>query len=166
MSSRDLAGAVRITEGNLPGLLYGAIVSASVLASASAHAEQYEYVALATVLVVGVYWLAHVYIGIHSRHDDDPGASILRRVTTAAAHESSVLKGGVPAVVVYLVAILFGLEPGTAATVAVYFSVALLVCVGYLAAHLAGRTGAAALVDASVAGLFGVFVVVAKALLH
>ena len=76
------------------------------------------------------------------------------------------LKGGIPAVLVYLVGTLLGLSAGNAAAVAVYFSVGLLVCVGYVAAHLAGRTGAAALVDASIAGLFGVAVVVLKALLH
>ena len=166
VTTNGLASAVHIGESDLPGLLYGAVISASVLATASAHSEQYEYVAIASFAVVAVYWLAHVYIGLHTRRTDDPEVGILHRVAAGARHEASVLKGGVPAVLVYLVGTLFGLGAGTAAAVAVYFSVGLLVCVGYVAAHLAGRTGAAALVDASVAGLFGVAVVALKALLH
>jgi hypothetical protein len=166
VTTNRLAGAVHIGESDLPGLLYGAVVSASVLATASAHSEQYEYVAIAAFAVVGVYWLAHVYVGLHTRRLEDPAAGIWHRVATSARHEVSVLKGGLPAVLVYLAGTLLGLGAGSAAAVAVYFSVALLVCVGYVAAHLAGRTGAAALVDASVAGLFGVAVVVLKTLLH
>ena len=166
VTTSGLADTVRIGEGDLPGLLYGAVISASVLATASAHSEQYEYVALAAFAVVTVYWLAHVYVGLHGRRGDDADASIWHRVATSARHEASVLKGGIPAVLVYLVGTLLGLSAGPAAAVAVYFSVGLLVCLGYVAAHLAGRTGAAALVDASIAGLFGVAVVVLKALLH
>lgn len=166
VTTSGLAGTVRIGEDDLPGLLYGAVISASVLATASAHTDQYEYVALAAFAVVTVYWLAHVYVGLHGRRGDEADASIWRRVATGARHEASVLKGGIPAVLVYLVGTLLGLSAGPAAAVAVYFSVGLLACVGYVAAHLAGRTGAAALVDASVAGLFGVAVVALKALMH
>ena len=66
VTTNALAGAVHIGEGDLPGLLYGAVISASVLATASAHSEQYEYVAVAAFAVVGVYWLAHVYVGLHT----------------------------------------------------------------------------------------------------
>ena len=166
VTTNGLADAVGVGESDLPGLLYGAVISASVLAAASAHAERYEYVALAAFAVVGVYWLAHVYIGLQTPGGEDSGAGILRRVASVARHESSVLKGGVPAVLVYLVGTLLGLGAATAAAVAVYFSVGLLICVGYVAAHLAGRTGLAAIVDASVAGLFGVAVVVLKTFLH
>ena len=102
VTTNALAGAVHIGEGDLPGLLYGAVISASVLATASAHSEQYEYVALAAFAVVTVYWLAHVYVGLHGRRGD-ADASIWHRVATGARHEASVLKGGIPAVLVYLV---------------------------------------------------------------
>ena len=72
VTTNALAGAVHIGEGDLPGLLYGAVISASVLATASAHSEQYEYVALAAFAVVTVYWLAHVYVGLHGRRGETP----------------------------------------------------------------------------------------------
>jgi hypothetical protein len=166
MTGSRSTAAARIAAADPGGLLYGAIISASVLATVSAHSDQYEYVALATAVVLGVYWLTHVYVAAHSRQFDGDTRHVLHRAAVAAGHEASVLKGGVPAIVVYLVGAVIGLGPGPAAEVAVYFSVAMLMCVGYLAAHRAGRTGGAALADAAVAGLFGLVVVVAKALLH
>ena len=166
MAGRWSVAAARMAAADPAGLLYGAIVSASVLATASAHSDQFSFVALAAVVALGVYWLAHVYIAAQSRQFGGDTGTMRHRIAVAAGHESSVLKGGAPAIVVYLVGTLAGLDSERAAALAVYFSVALLMGVGWLAAHRAGKTGAAALVDAAVGGLFGLVVVVAKVLLH
>ena len=156
----------RIASGNPAHLLYGAIISASVLATASAHSDEFDYVALATAVALGVYWLAHVYVAAHSRQFHSGTRHLVARIALAAGHESGVLKGGLPAIVVYLLGIVVGLPAGAAAEAAVYFSVALLMWLGYLTAHQVGRTGPAALVDAALAGLFGLVLIAAKALLH
>ena len=148
------------------GLLYGAIVSAAVLATVSAHAEGSEFVALATAMVLVVYWMAHVYIHALSRQFDGDTRHFLLRLRTASAHETSVLKGGVPAILVYLGAYAAGLDIGSAAALAVYFTVVLLAAVGYLGAHQAGLRGRAALLEVAGAASFGVLIVAAKALLH
>ena len=114
-----------------------------------------------------MYWLAHVYVGLHGRprrrrRREHPGTGSPPAPATRPACSRA---GSRPSWSTWS-GTLLGLSAGNAAAVAVYFSVGLLVCVGYVAAHLAGRTGAAALVDASIAGLFGVAVVVLKALLH
>lgn len=166
MTGTRSAAASRVAAADPAGLLYGAIVSASVLASVSAHAEDFDVVVLTTAGAVLIYWLAHVYIAAQSLHIGGDERHVLRLALVAAGHETSVLKGGTPAIAVYLVAVLLGLGKATAALVAVWFSVALLIGVGYLAAHRSGRTGGAALVDAGVAGLFGVVVVIGKTLLH
>jgi hypothetical protein len=166
MTGTRTAVAGRVAAADPAGLLYGAIVSASVLASVSAHAEDFDVVVLTTAGAVLIYWLAHVYIAAQSLHIAGDQRHVLRLTLVAAGHESSVLKGGGPAILVYLVAVLFGLGKASAALVAVWFSVALLIGVGYLAAHRSGRTGGAALVDAGVAGLFGLVVVLGKTLLH
>jgi len=78
-----------------------------------------------------------------------------------------VLKGGIPALAVYAVGgLLFGLDRATAAVVALDFSVAFLVLVGYLGAHRAGMPGRQALVEAAAAGMLGALAVFAKTLLH
>ena len=55
-------------------------------------------------MVLVVYWCRHVYIDTLSRQFDGDARHFLLRLRTAAAHESGVLKGGLPAIVVYVLA--------------------------------------------------------------
>ncbi len=148
------------------GLLYGALIAASVLATASAHVEDFAHVAFATCFVLGVYWLAHVYIEAQSLQVAGDPRGFPRRLAHMAVRESSVIKGGLPATVVYVAVDVLGASTKDAAAFAVYFSIAVLVYVGYLTARRAGRRGRAAVADAAVGGAFGVIVIVAKTLLH
>jgi hypothetical protein len=147
------------------GLLYGALIAASVLATGAAHGD-YRFVALATGLVLGVYWLAHVYIEAQSLQLHGDARNYLHLLRHTAAQEIGVILGGVPAIGVFLASKALGASTTHAATIAVYFSVAVLFIVGYLTAHQAGRRGFPALVDSLTAAFFGVVVIVAKALLH
>jgi hypothetical protein len=161
------AAARRLADvSDPPGLLYGALIAASVLATASAHESSFNHVALATAMVLGVYWLAHVYVEAQSLQLGGDERRFLRRLGHTAVRESSVIKGGLPAIVVFVVTDRLGLSVGDAAAVAVYFSVLVLFCAGYLTAHQAGRRGLPALVDAAAAGFFGVLVILLKTLLH
>jgi hypothetical protein len=168
------AAATRVTSAarrlsyvsNPAGLLYGALIAASVLATASAHDNSFDHIAAATTIVLAVYWLAHVYIEAQSLQLAGDRRRFLHRLGHTADRELSVIKGGIPAIVVFILADRSGLSPTDAASVAVYFSVLMLVCVGYLTAHQAGRRGLPGLVDAAVAGFFGVLVILMKALLH
>src|SRR4051794_30386292 len=156
----------RLASADPAGLLYGAIVSAAVLATVSAHAEGAVFVGAATTLVLVVYWLAHVYVHALAQQFYGDTGHILLRLRSSAAHETSVLKGGVPAVLVYTLTHLLGAETSTAATAAVYFSVILLGAVGCLGALQAGLKGRALLLEVAGAGSFGVLIVAAKTLLH
>ncbi|MET0999872.1 MAG: hypothetical protein ABWX73_14240 [Marmoricola sp.] len=148
------------------GLLYGAIVSAAVLATISAHADGATFVGVATSLVLVVYWMAHVYINTLSRQFAGDTRHFLLRLRTSSAHETSVLKGGLPAIVVYVVASWAGLSISSAAALAVYFSVVLLGAVGYLGARQAGLRGRIVLLEVAGAASFGLLIVAAKTLLH
>ena len=148
------------------GLLYGAIVSAAVLATVSAHADGSTFVGVATALVLVVYWMSHVYIDTLSRQFDGDNRHFLLRLRSASAHETSVLKGGAPAIAVYVLASSLGAETSSAAAAAVYFSVFLLAAVGYLGAHQAGLRGRAILFEVAGAASFGLLIVAAKTLLH
>lgn len=164
LSHRAAAGWVAAADP--AGLLYGAIVSAAVLATVSAHSEGFEHVALAAGIVLVVYWLGHVYINTLSRQFDGDTRHFLLRLRTSSAHESSVLKGGVPAIAVYVVVAAAGAGTGTAAATAAYFSVFLLAAVGYLGARRAGLRGRATLLETAGAATFGLLIVATKALLH
>lgn len=148
------------------GLLYGAIVSASVLAAISAHAPASAQVVLATTGVLVIYWLAHVYIAAVSGALGGDRRTFLVRIGHAARHESGVLRGGVPAILVYALAHAVGLDIPDAAAAAVYFSVVLLAVVGHLGAHQAGLRGRALLWETAGAASFGVLIVIGKSLLH
>lgn len=164
--SHRLQAAHWLAHTDPAGLLYGAIVSAAVLATVSAHAEGSTFVGVATALVLVVYWMSHVYIETLSRQFDGDRRQFLPRLRAASAHESSVLKGGLPAILVYVGASLAGAGISSAAATAVYFTVVLLAGVGYLGAHQAGVRGGALLLEVAGAASFGVLIVGAKTLLH
>jgi hypothetical protein len=167
MSTRRAELAEWIAHADPAGLLYGGIITASVLATVSAHAETKAYVAFGTLGVLVLYWLAHVYVKTQTMQYDGDLRPIHRRIGEAARHESSVLKGGMPALFVYVVCtFFFGIQRGAAAFVALDFSVVFLVLVGYLGAHRAGMPGRQALIEAAGAGFLGALAVLAKVLLH
>ena len=167
MTGRRTDLADRIARADPAGLLYGGIVTAAVLATVSAHAETTEHVAIATSAVLVLYWLAHVYVKTQTMQYEGDRRAIHRRLPAAARHESSVLKGGLPALTVYVVGgLLLGLDRATAAVVALDFSVAFLVLAGYLGAHRAGMPARQAVIEATAAGMLGVLAVFAKTLLH
>ena len=167
MSTRRAELAEWIAHADPAGLLYGGIITASVLATVSAHAESKEHVAFGTLGVLILYWLAHVYVKTQTMQYEGDRRPIHRRIGEAARHESSVLKGGMPALFVYVVCtFLFGIQRGTAAFIALDFSVVFLVVVGYLGAHRAGMPGRQALIEAAGAGFLGALAVLAKVLLH
>ena len=166
-SSHRTKVARRLAAGDPGGLLYGAIVSAAVLVTISAHAEGKQFVAFATAGVLVVYWMAHVYIEVLSTQFRGDTRGFLRRLGTAARHEVSVLEGGVPAIVVYLAAyVFFDAGISGAAAVAAWFSTLLLVVIGYLGAHHAGLRGLPMLLEVCAAGSFGLLIVLGKTLLH
>jgi hypothetical protein len=149
------------------GLLYGAVVSGGALAATSSHADASTRVAVATFAVLVIYWLAHVYIQTLSKQlggaDTRP---LMPRIVTAAREEAIVLFGGIPTVAVYVAVSALGGTVSTAAFAALFFLVALLFTVGYLGARQAELTGLRAAVEAVGAGVFGVLIVIMKALLH
>lgn len=165
-SSHRTRAAGWVTKADPAGLLYGAIVSAAVLVTVSAHAEGTDHVVITTAVFLIVYWMAHVYIHTLSTTYRGDTHSFFWRLRHAAAAETSVLKGGAPAIVVYAVAALIGKDVSAAAYVAVYFSVALLMVIGYLGAHQAGLRGKALYVEVAASAFFGVLIVIGKALLH
>jgi VIT1/CCC1 family predicted Fe2+/Mn2+ transporter len=149
-----------------PGLLYGAIISATALATASLHDDGPTRVAITAAVVLAIYWLADLYVHAMSVRLDGDARSLLHRLGSAATHKASVLKGGLPAILVYLLAHGLGAESTTAAYIALVSSVVLLTVVGYVGARQAGTPTRAAAVEGVGAGLLGVVIMVAKSLLH
>jgi hypothetical protein len=165
-SSSHTRAAGWVAKTDPGGLLYGAIVTAAVLTTVSAHDDDSARIVATTAVFLVVYWMAHVYISTLSTQFGGDARAFLPRLVTAAQHESGVLKGGVPALVVYLIAYLIGDDVSDAAAVAVYFSVVLLMTFGYLGAHQAGLRGRAMLGEVAAGAFFGVLIVIGKSLQH
>jgi hypothetical protein len=151
---------------NAPDLLYGAVVAGSVLAISSAHAPDSTRVAIATIGVVAIYWLAHVYVDAVGNRFGDPEHSIHARLVDSMRDSVEVLIGSVPPVAVFLVAKLFGADTSTAAWIALWFTVVLLIVAGAGAAYLAGARGWPLILESAIAGGFGMLVIGLKYLLH
>lgn len=155
-----------LSAADPPGLLYGAIISSTALATASLHDDGPTRVAVTASVVLVIYWLADLYVHAISVRFDGDARGLLRRLGAAAAHKASVLKGGLPGIVVYVVAHGAGADSTTAAYLALGFSVVLLTVVGYLGARQAGTPRRSAVLEGVGAGALGVVIMVAKSLLH
>ena len=149
------------------GVLYGAVVTAGVLAAVSANVSHVDRVALSVGAVVAAYWLAHVYIATQQMLFEGDHRPLHRRTPAAAAEEVFILVGSVPAVVVYLVSYyLAGFPSSSAASLALWFSVGFLFVIGYLGAHRAGLTGWRLAFECLGAASLGLVAVLAKLFLH
>lgn len=165
-SIRSRASRWLAAKDDPAGLLYGAIVSAAVVSTSGEHSDKSLDVLLITTSVLVIYWFAHVYIyAVSSQLQGDP-RGLAHRLGSSFVHESSVMFGGIPAIVAFMAAALLGASTLTASNVALYVTIAVLLAVGYLSARRVGMTGWRLFAETAGAGVVGVLIVVLKSLLH
>ena len=155
-----------IARGNPAGLLYGAIITGAVMSATANHVPSTGRVVGAAIFVLVVYWLADVYVRAFSDQFIHAGSPLPRRMADAVRHESRVLLGGVPALVVVLVATLLGADTALAVNLALWLTVVELGAVGYLGARAVGSSPRTAFRESLAAALLGVVMVAAKTFLH
>lgn len=165
-ASRPGPVALRVAAADPAGLLYGAIISAAALAAVSLHTPEAARVAIATGAVLVIYWAADLYVHALAVRFDGDTRGLLRRLGRSAVHKASVLKGGLPGIIMYVVVYNVGASASAAAFAALGTAIVLLTVAGYLGARHAGAQGRAAMVEGVGAGLLGVVIMVAKFLLH
>jgi hypothetical protein len=158
----------------VPSGIYGTVICASILASAGN--QRPVRVAVVVIVTLFVYWLAERYaevLGLAGTTDGDSPVSGDATEKITADHVRHVLRSGwsmieasVTPLVVLLGSRLLGASAETAVNIALWYTVVLLVTLGWLAAtrgHLAGWPRIAATAFAAVLGLI---VVGLKASLH
>lgn len=148
------------------GILYGVIITAAVISATAGHEPSARRIVGTTLFVLGVYWLADVYVRAFAHQFREGRETLPHRLAAAARHESGVLLGGVPALGTFTVATALGASPDTAADIALWLTVLVLGSLAYLAARYAGAPVREAVVEAVLAGMLGVLMIVSKALLH
>ena len=150
---------------NPAGALYGAIVAASLFALADAHPGDYERLLVVVALTLVMYWLSHVYVRVVADRLSDPRASFGSRVREALSHERSVLEGGIPSMLTYLIFVLLGWS-SQATDAALWVTVVLMGFLGYRTGVRAGATRWRLLLETLGCSLFGFVLIGLKVVLH
>jgi len=148
------------------GLLYGVIITGAVISATAGHDTSDRRIVASTLFVLGVYFLADVYVRVFAHQFREGRDPLRHRIAAAASHESGVLLGGVPALGTFAVATALGVTPSTAADIALWVTVIVLGSIAYLAARYAGSPVREAFVESALAGMLGILMVVSKSLLH
>jgi hypothetical protein len=164
--SRRHAAIDTIAANNPEGLLYGMVITAAVLSTTAPHVDRAGRVVAVALFVVGIYWLADVYVRTFAYHFGGRQMSLGWRLRSAARHEASVLLGGAPALAVTVATYAAGLDLSVAVNWGLWLTAAELAVLGYLSARHAGAGMRTAVGEAGVAGLLGVAMIVVKGLLH
>ena len=147
-------------------ILYGIIITGAVMSATAGGDATAGRIIGATAFVLGVYWLADIYVRAFAQQFREGRQPLGQRIVAAASHEAGVLLGGVPALVAFVIATAAGASPGLAADVALWLTVVLLGSIAYLAARYAGSTVRDAVVEAALAAALGILMIVSKSLLH
>ena len=164
-SSTDSDTAV-IARTNWADVLYGAVLTASVIAVVSSHPESTARLELAVVFALFVYWMAHVYCRVLAARLGMHRTPLGRQLRSALTRESAILIGGLPGVAVPLVCRLFGIDISVAADLTLWTIVILLFGVGLAAGSRSGARPVVVLLQASASAALGLLVVLLKVALH
>lgn len=151
---------------NPSALLYGAIITGTVMSATASHDAGVGRIVGAVLVVLGIYWLAEVYVRAFTHQFHKGQASLGHRLGTAARTELAVLLGGVPAVATMLVLALVGVSVSVAVDVALWVTVVFLGGIAYLAARRVGTPPRLAFAESLIGAVLGVLMIVAKGLLH
>lgn len=156
----------RLARLNTGGMLYGTLVAASALAVASGRGDSVLDTVDAMASTVMIYWLAHIYTVTISGRQAGPVVPLWRRMRACAWHESPILLGGLPPLVVFVGLELAGVGLRADAVAALGTSIATLAVDGFLAGRQAGVRGWQLGTEAGLAAVFGVLIALLMVSLH
>jgi hypothetical protein len=160
------AGNQLVLARHMPELLFGAVVSASILAASSGYGQASKPVAIAAATAVAIYWLAHVYQEtLRGRFEDDelPTRDRLRRVLR---QNNGIVIGALVPIVMFTVALMLDMSVSASVWLALGYTVALLAGAAAYAAHQAGVRGRALITQTIVGASFGLAVILLNVVLH
>ncbi|MFC5379803.1 hypothetical protein [Aquipuribacter nitratireducens] len=145
--------------------LYGLILVGSVLVTVS---DDYRLLRVGVVLgaTLAVYWAAESYVHWNAARAQ-AGRPLTRAETTAIVRDGwpLVAAGGIPLLCLAIEAVLT-VDTALAVRITLLVNAVLLFLTGLRAGRSGGLTGARLFLDAALAGLLGLVLVVLKALLH
>jgi hypothetical protein len=162
----------RLPEEQVRGLLVdtselieGAVVVGALLVVIGQHEDGNTRVVLTAVGVLAIYWLTHAYAHALS-------ATLTHRrrlfglLFKAIRHDSTILLGGVPALAVFAILLILGVEFSAAVVSGLWTTILFLAGVGFYAGYRIGLRGWRLGVEALLAGSAGAFMLLLKTFLH
>jgi hypothetical protein len=152
--------------GEPANVIYGTLIAAAVLATKVDDAESGADVLASCLIVLAIYWLAHVYahvIADRLETDVRPG---WRDIVQAAFRDWGMLRGALVPIVMFGVLNFLGVSVNASGLTALWATVFLLGCWGLVAAIRAGARGFELIAETLMAASLGVLVVVLKVFIH
>ena len=151
---------------NPGGLVYGTILSATLISAEYAKAEKYGNALGGIVIAEIIYWLALSYSEFAGDRVKTGDPFEFKGFFRSARHELAVVLSGIPPFVVIVVCWIAGATLSTALTLGVYTAAGMIVLAELVIGISTEETGRELIVDVLVGVVFGVLVVAVKVLLH
>jgi hypothetical protein len=151
---------------NPGGLVYGTILSATLISAEYAKAERYGGALGGIVLAEIIYWLALSYSEFAGDRVKTGEPFEFAGFWRSARHELAVVLSGVPPFLVIVVCWIAGATLSTALTIGVYTAAGMIVLAELIIGISTEQTGRELIVDTLVGVVFGILIVAVKILLH
>jgi len=151
---------------NAGGLVYGAILVATLLSAESAVRETYARTVAAVMVALFAYWLTLSYaehVGHRLEHGERFELAALWRV---AVHELTVLAGAALPLTMLLILWAAGVTLATAVTIAIWVAIAAIIAAEVISGVRADLTGRELAGQIAIGGLLGALVLAIRVLLH
>jgi len=153
-------------EDNPSGVIYGTIAVGAVLAAESTRRETFADTIVATVIILGLYWLAHTYASVVGDRLKTRDSLSVGGFWRAFLHEGSIVKGGAIPVAVLAVTWVAGVSLQTGVTASLWSTAAALAGFEIIATLRSRVTGAQRFTQIVVGALLGAGVLLVRVVLH
>jgi hypothetical protein len=151
---------------NPSGLVYGTILSATLISAETAKAERYPGALGGIVIAEIIYWLALSYSEFAGDRATTGDPFELKGFWRSARHELAVVLSGIPPFLVIVVCWIAGATLTTALTIGVYTAAGMIVLAELVIGISTEQTGRDLVIDTLVGVVFGMLIVAVKVLLH
>ncbi|MFJ8893301.1 hypothetical protein ACIRCZ_01825 [Leifsonia sp. NPDC102414] len=148
--------------------VYGTVLVNGMIVAAGAHGASSMSVFVSVITTVVVFWAAHVYSGTIAGHGVDMGKRAPLSVSLNRSLRRSVgfLTSAIPPSVVLLLGALRIVDDTVALWVALWLGVAILAVLGFTVFALRGDSWPIRILGAVCTALFGVAMIILKAIIH
>lgn len=153
-------------EGEAADVIYGTLIAAAVIATKARTSESGAGVLWSALVVLGLYWVAHVYadvVGERLRRRSRPGWAT---VVQTGLRDWGMLRGALIPVAVFGLVRLCSASVNTSALAALWVAAGLLGCWGMVAAVRGGARGWELLAETLVCAALGLAILALKIFIH